>query len=148
VTQQASAPRASLAMLMVDVDNFKRINDSWGHQVGDAVLRVVANKLQQSSRESDTIARYGGEEFVMLLPKAPLHEAMLVADRIRIAVSARNLTLRDTDKVIGTVTVSAGVAIYRPNEPVANFLKRADAALIQAKQSGRNRVITLERAMA
>ncbi|MDB5314399.1 MAG: diguanylate cyclase [Rhodospirillales bacterium] len=148
MTQQASAPRASLAMLMVDVDNFKRINDSWGHQVGDAVLRVVANKLQQSSRESDTIARYGGEEFVMLLPKAPLHEATLVADRIRIAVSARNLTLRDTDKVIGTVTVSAGVAIYRPNEPVANFLKRADAALIQAKQSGRNRVITLERAMA
>ncbi|MBR0657199.1 GGDEF domain-containing protein [Plastoroseomonas arctica] len=148
VTQQAAATKEPLAMLMVDVDRFKRINDSWGHPVGDAVLRVVANKLRQSSRDTDTVARYGGEEFVVLLPKAPLAEAMMVADRVRLAVCGRNLTLRDTGKVIGTVTVSAGVSIYRPGEPVADFLTRADEALIQAKQSGRNRVMTLEGAMA
>ena len=148
VTQQAMATKEPLAMLMVDVDRFKRINDSWGHPVGDAVLRVVANKLRQSSRDSDTIARYGGEEFVVLLPKAPLAEAMMVADRVRLAVCGRNLTLRDTGKVIGTVTVSTGVALYRPGEPLADFIARADDALIRAKQSGRNCVITLEGALA
>ncbi len=148
VTQQAMATKEPLAMLMVDVDRFKSINDTWGHPVGDAVLRVVANKLRQSSRDTDTVARYGGEEFVVLLPKAPLAEAMMVADRVRMAVCGRNLTLRDTGKVIGTVTVSIGVALYRPSEPLADFLTRADDALIRAKQSGRNCVITLEGALA
>jgi len=148
VTQQAAASKEPLAMLMIDVDRFKRINDTWGHPVGDAVLRVVANKLRQSSRDTDTVARYGGEEFVVLLPKAPLAEAMMVAERVRMAVCGRNLTLRDSGKVIGTVTISAGVALYRPGEPVADFLNRADEALIRAKQTGRNRVTTLEPAMA
>jgi diguanylate cyclase len=148
LTQQASTTKEPLAVLMVDVDRFKTINDTWGHPVGDAVLRVVANKLRQSSRDSDTVARYGGEEFVLLLPKTPLVDAMMVADRVRLAVCGRNLTLRDTGKVIGTVTVSAGVALYRPGESLTEFITRADEALIRAKKSGRNRVITLEAAMA
>ena len=148
VTQQAAATKEPLAMLMVDVDRFKSINDTWGHPVGDAVLRVVANKLRQSARDTDTVARYGGEEFVVLLPKAALAEAMMIADRVRMAVCGRNLTLRDTGKVIGTVTVSAGVSLYRPGESLADFLTRADEALIRAKQTGRNRVMTLEGALA
>ena len=120
-----------MAVAMIDIDHFKRINDTLGHQQGDAVLQRVAAVLRRCSRQSDLVARYGGEEFVVVLPETALLEALQFAEKIRASVAADD-----------GVTVSLGIAAMPParfNEPEA-FLRAADEALYRAKESGRNRV--------
>jgi diguanylate cyclase (GGDEF)-like protein len=122
------------ALLMIDVDRFKAINDGFGHAAGDAVLRRVAIALTEGLRPEDLLARYGGEEFAVLVADVHLCEAMEVADRLRRAVAALDL-------LPGlSCTVSVGVAVASPGEPFAALVPRADAALFRAKQAGRNRV--------
>jgi len=121
----------------VDIDHFKQYNDTYGHAVGDAVLKLVANCLRQSVRETDILARYGGEEFVVLLPDTPLKEACRVAERIR--ANILNATLEIGGRRLA-VTASVGVAAVRPGEDAARLTGRADAALYAAKRHGRNRV--------
>jgi len=126
----------TFCLLMMDLDHFKAVNDTIGHQKGDEVLRDVAAALRRCSRESDYLARYGGEEFVMILPKTSLDEAEVVAERVRAEVAAVDVGARDL-----RVTVSVGVASYPESaRDTDGVLGAADAALLRAKARGRNRV--------
>ena len=131
-----------LALLIVDIDHFKRFNDTWGHQTGDDVLRCIAQLLQQNIRGQDTAARYGGEEFAVILPATALIAAVAVGNNIRRACEKQQLAARDTEQPLGTVTVSIGVACYAPGEALTNWIRRSDAALYRAKRGGRNRVMS------
>jgi diguanylate cyclase len=131
-----------LSILMIDIDHFKKFNDSFGHQVGDQVLRLVAKVLQESVREDDLAARYGGEELMAVLPGVAGDICVEVAERIRRRISEARLTRRATGEEISSVTVSIGVAQFRLAESAEMMIERCDRALYQAKRSGRNRTIT------
>ncbi len=128
-----------LALLMLDLDHFKQINDTYGHQAGDQVLRKVSELLQSSIRAEDVVARYGGEEFVILAPGIDMTQSRMLADRIRKLVE--KLALWWNDDVI-SVTLSAGVACHIPPDVKTNteLIENADRALYKAKAQGRNRV--------
>ena len=127
-----------LSILMIDVDHFKKFNDSFGHPVGDQVLRLVAKVLQESVREPDLAARYGGEELIAVLPGADLDQCNDLAERIRRRISEARLTRRATGEQISRITVSIGVAQFRMGESADALVERCDRALYQAKRSGRN----------
>lgn len=129
----------NLAMLIIDIDHFKRVNDTWGHPTGDIVLRHVAKTLQKSVRGGDHVARYGGEEFTVILPRTDGHAAVSVAENIRLALTREPLLL-ELDPPLTPITISIGVACYDPGEPLTEWVERADAALYSAKKDGRNRV--------
>lgn len=127
--------RSPLCVIMIDVDHFKRINDTHGHEAGDRVLAELGALLPRMLRASDVPMRYGGEEFLVVLPGTGLPEARQVAERLRLAVS-HALPMAGG----APVTVSLGVAVLGPLEPPADLLRRADVAMYAAKQAGRNRV--------
>lgn len=126
-----------LSLVMVDIDHFKRINDSMGHLAGDEALRCVAESMKLSIRETDFIARFGGEEFVLILPNTRLGDAARVINKIRQTIM--NLPIKFENKTF-SVTVSAGVANFIENDTTSDVLSRADSALYRAKQLGRNQV--------
>ena len=130
-----------VAVLMIDIDHFKRLNDAHGHHAGDIVLRDVAAILTHDLREIDIAARYGGEEFILLLPETDLQGAKLVAQRLRSAVEQASF-LTGTSANPEHVTISIGVALF-PEEArfKGDLLEAADAALYEAKAQGRNRVV-------
>ncbi|GJE73712.1 MULTISPECIES: PleD family two-component system response regulator [Methylorubrum] len=129
-----------LACLLLDIDRFKSINDTWGHEAGDEVLRAFAERIRQQVRPMDILARYGGEEIVMVVPGVDLPEAQAIAERIRERIGAAPFTVQRGTRDI-PVTVSIGVAVRRPTDTSpADILGRADAALYRAKDAGRNRV--------
>ncbi len=133
----ALARRSSrpLSLITVDVDHFKRVNDTYGHEAGDEVLRRLARTLESRLRGSDVVARLGGEEFVALLPDTDLNGAQSIAQALVTAMAEQQ------DPVVGTITVSAGVATMRgADDNGAAMLRRGDAALYEAKGQGRNRV--------
>jgi diguanylate cyclase len=130
------------SVIMLDIDHFKAINDKHGHLIGDRVIRFVAQTLLSNIKGKDSAARYGGEEFTILLPSTPVGGAESVAEAIRNAVAAAQLVRADNRKPLGQVTLSAGVACYRPGEDILDFINRADEALYRAKREGRNRVCT------
>lgn len=132
-----------LSLLMLDIDHFKRFNDTQGHHVGDQVLRLLASVLKQSVKGQDTPARYGGEEFVVVLPQTALTNAVKVAESIRLRVGRRSIVNRSTSQRLGSFTVSIGVAQFCEGEPLRLFVERADRALYLAKEAGRNRVEAL-----
>jgi diguanylate cyclase len=132
----------SLCLLMADIDHFKRFNDTFGHQLGDLVLRLVAKALTDGIKGRDVACRYGGEEFGILLPKTRLEDALKLADGLRASIGARRVIKRGEERDLGHVTLSMGVSLYRPGEPPAQFVQRADAALYTAKRRGRNRVVS------
>jgi diguanylate cyclase len=129
-----------LCLALADVDNFKRLNDSFGHQAGDRALRVVAQMFQRSIKTGAHACRYGGEEFVLVLPRTELADAVALANTNRWTVKERELVKKLRGQLLGRVTLSIGVAVYRPGEPVDDFVRRADAYLYAAKQRGRDRV--------
>jgi diguanylate cyclase len=133
-----------LSLVITDIDHFKHFNDTYGHQMGDQVLRLVARTLTDSVKGRDTPARYGGEEFALVLPQTRLADALVLAEQIRRTIMRRHIVRRDTGDDFGTITLSMGVAVYHPTEHLADTLRRADAALYQAKRSGRNRVVSEE----
>jgi diguanylate cyclase len=130
-----------LCLLLADIDHFKRFNDTYGHQIGDQVLRLVARSLTDSVKGRDTSARFGGEEFAIILPQTTLGDAQTVAEHIREGLQRRKVVGRDKkNQDYGGITLSFGAAEYRPGEPLSAFVERADAALYRAKREGRNRV--------
>jgi len=131
----ASRSKSGFSCIMVDIDHFKLVNDTFGHAVGDAVLAKTASVLKQCSRKRDIACRYGGEEFIILLPGSRLADAMKVAERIRRGV-AKDVQLPDGKRV----TISAGCSECIMGESGAALVQRADMALYAAKNSGRNRV--------
>lgn len=131
---------AGLALMMIDIDHFKRFNDQYGHEVGDQVLREVAQVLQNQTRGSDVAARYGGEEFTIVLADITKELALGRAQRVREAVE--KLVLRPSGKDVGSITISIGLAQFPANgSTVEDLLSAADKALYEAKSAGRNRVV-------
>ena len=131
-----------LCLILGDIDHFKKINDAHGHQMGDQVLKFVASALASAVDDKGVVARYGGEEFAALLPDSSLRDGVKIAEQIRFSVGRRRLQKRKTGEPIGPVTMSLGVAVYQPNEPLSQFFKRVDDCLYQAKQRGRNKVVS------
>ncbi|MGC9386670.1 MAG: GGDEF domain-containing protein [Hydrogenovibrio sp.] len=134
----------NLTLILTDIDHFKRFNDTFGHLVGDSVLRYYANLMKKSKGDTETICRYGGEEFAILLSHTGLEEAAKRAESVRHALEHAKLKRKDSEKTLGTITASFGVAAYRglDNETLEEWIKRADDALYQAKSNGRNQVVT------
>jgi diguanylate cyclase len=131
---------AGAALLLVDIDHFKGVNDTYGHLFGDKVLRAVAHVLQANIKGRDLVARLGGEEFGILFVKASADGALAVAEQIRGAVSQGRIRSVAGPELTGAVTVSAGLAVATTDESLESLLERADGALYEAKRTGRNRV--------
>ena len=141
--------KTPLSLLMLDIDHFKRYNDEFGHMVGDATLKKVAEILKVSVRRVDLVGRYGGEEFIVVMPETKQQDALDVAERIRSSIARHTFKLYHVET---KVTVSQGIATYHPNfsklpetadsEPIVEALiKASDKCLYQAKEDGRNRVM-------
>ena len=130
-----------LALLLLDIDHFKNFNDTYGHQTGDQVLRLVAMTLKSNIKGRDIVARYGGEEFAAILPTTDLDGATILAENIRKAIQAKELLKRSTNEKLGRITASVGIAVYRPGETPSALIERADRCLYAAKHAGRNCVI-------
>jgi two-component system cell cycle response regulator len=132
---------ADVAVLLLDIDRFKSVNDRFGHDAGDEVLREFALRIRTLTRGVDLVARYGGEEMVVVVPDASLEEARFVAERIREKIGSTPFQFADRSRSL-EVTVSIGVAARQPGDTSAlEMLKRADLAVYRAKDEGRNRVI-------
>jgi diguanylate cyclase len=139
---QSRASGEPLCLLMADIDHFKTFNDTWGHQTGDQVLRLVAGCLSESVKGRDTPARYGGEEFAVVLCKTDLAGAVGLAEQIRQYVQSKKLVKKSTGDILGTISISIGAAELAPGEPPASLIQRADGCLYAAKAAGRNCVVS------
>jgi diguanylate cyclase len=139
----AARTRRALSILFCDIDHFKDFNDRFGHQVGDQVLRLVADLIKGNLRgKDDVVGRYGGEEFGVILPDATLEAAQTIAERIRASLAGREVKKRKSNQSFGNITVSIGVAQLQMGESAEDFIRRVDDCLYAAKRAGRNRVIS------
>lgn len=129
----------NLALIFLDIDHFKMINDRYGHKCGDFALASVAKWIKEVIRSSDIVFRYGGEEFVILLSETDLNGAALLAERIRVYIENHTLSF---DMEAFKITTSLGVSSLRGDDDIDGFIQRADNAMYRAKKSGRNRVVT------
>ena len=138
-TQRSFAYRIPLSLIMVDIDHFKKVNDTLGHPEGDMILRQIASLLTASVRKNDIVARYGGEEFILILPEAGIEASSMIAERIRLSVES---ALFDVGKAQSHVTVSLGISSFPVHQASSDgeLIKMADQALYEAKRKGRNRV--------
>ncbi len=127
-------------LIICDIDYFKKFNDTFGHQVGDQVLKVVAHVIKNEAQDVGFPARYGGEEFAILLPNTGTDGGAIIAEMIRKIISQRTIKNRATGVNFGKITMSFGIATIHGNEPASDLIERADEALYLAKQNGRNRV--------
>lgn len=130
-----------LCLILGDIDHFKKFNDTYGHLVGDSILRYFANLMKKEQGNNETICRYGGEEFAILLSDTSLQEAEERANNIRIALEKSHLKRKDQNEPISTVTASFGIAAFTGSESTDELISRADKALYHAKNSGRNQVV-------
>jgi diguanylate cyclase (GGDEF)-like protein len=137
---KAKRKESSLAVIMIDLDHFKRINDAHGHQAGDFVLTAVAGLLRTHIRSSDIVCRYGGEEFALVLPEASLENVRLRAEHIRAAI--KRLDFRHEGVPLGRITASLGVALFPHHaDSPDSLIRAADEALYEAKGAGRDRTV-------
>jgi diguanylate cyclase len=130
-----------LCVALLDLDDFKRLNDTYGHQAGDSALKHLVKIVKDTLRSMDVIARYGGEEFLILLPETTVEAAAQTMTRLQRELT-KHFFLHDNEKVL--ITFSAGVALRQPNEDQASLVKRADMAMYEAKKTGKNRVIVAD----
>lgn len=131
---------AGLCLLLCDIDHFKRVNDTWGHQIGDQVIRYVATVLSAQVEGDFLATRYGGEEFALIMPRTKLAAAAEIAERIRTTIKAKTLSRKSTGEILGRVTISLGIARSSPDDDASTLIGRADACLYQSKRTGRDRV--------
>ncbi len=127
-----------LSLAMCDIDHFKKFNDTFGHQTGDQVLRLVGAAIKAAVKGRDIAARYGGEEFAVILPNTNLQAATTVGNQIRAGVMAKELIKRSTGESLGRITMSVGIATLRENDTRDTLIERADMALYASKRNGRN----------
>ena len=144
----AQARGAPLSLVMGDIDNFKKINDLFGHQIGDEILKMFARVLTDNVHSRDTVARYGGEEFAIILPETRLESAKQLTERMRSQVEGMELAVSESGQEIGKVTASFGVAELGAADDADALIQRADAKLYEAKCAGRNRVAADQAAAA
>jgi two-component system cell cycle response regulator len=129
------------ALMLFDIDHFKQVNDRFGHPAGDEVLRELAGRAMRQVRSVDLVGRLGGEEFVVVMPETSLSGAVVVAERLRVAVADEPFILQDNGGKL-PITVSVGIAVTgKETDTLESLLKRADEALYAAKNAGRNRVV-------
>jgi diguanylate cyclase len=140
--READANGEPLSLALLDIDHFKRFNDTWGHQTGDQVLRYVASVIAQIGAPPRVAARYGGEEFAMLFPGEEAASVAAILEEAREEIASRMLKRRSTKDDLGTITVSAGLTQRHHGEPLSSLMERADRALYASKHAGRNRVTT------
>jgi two-component system cell cycle response regulator len=141
LVEQAAARGKPIAVLVVDIDFFKAVNDSYGHDAGDDVLREFALRIRKSIRNIDLACRYGGEEFVIVMPETDVAVATLVAERLRRRIATEPFAIQGGTRNLD-VTISIGIAaLGEAGDNAAAILKRADTALYRAKRDGRNRVV-------
>jgi diguanylate cyclase len=140
ITRDAERNDDIFSLIMIDIDHFKAFNDTYGHQIGDQVLRLVAMTLVNEVKGQDMAARYGGEEFAIILPGTNVNAAQAVAENLRKAVEKKEVINRSTGENLGQITVSLGVAQFYGNETVESLIGRADVALYASKNKGRNQV--------
>jgi diguanylate cyclase len=138
---ESHATERKLSLLLVDIDHFKKINDTYGHVVGDRVLRFVATTLKESLKGKDISARYGGEEFAIILPNTPISAALGVAEQLRQAVMKGELVRRSTGEKHSALTISIGVAALHEGASAQSLVEAADICLYAAKRTGRNCVV-------
>lgn len=131
--------RSPLSLLFVDLDHFKLVNDSFGHQAGDRILRMLSSTVREAARDADLVARYGGDEFAIVMPATTLQDARVAADRIGDAVRNAEFTLQDGTPIM--LTLSVGVASFDPDDDLDSLLSRADSGVYRAKVAGGDRVI-------
>ena len=129
-----------LCLIVADIDHFKKFNDTWGHQIGDQVLKLVAGTLRENVKGQDLIARYGGEEFAIAVPHTNVQDACSLAENIRVAVGKRRLVNKANNEELGRVTMSFGVAVFEDGLNGETLFENADSALYAAKEAGRNQV--------
>jgi diguanylate cyclase len=141
---EADASGKAMALAIIDIDHFKRFNDTWGHQTGDQVIRYVASVMARVGEPPRLAARFGGEEFAVLFPSEDMNVVASELDRVRHEIGSRTLKRRSTNEDLGAVTVSIGVAQYVRGEGAGSFIERADTALYQSKRSGRDQVSCAE----
>jgi len=132
----------SFCLILLDIDHFKRFNDTWGHQTGDQIIRFIATTLRKAARESFCVARYGGEEFAVVMPATGLTEAHSVAEGIRSQIESKKLFRKSTGEDLGKITISIGIAKLRAGESMEGLIERSDACLYASKRGGRNRITT------
>ncbi len=139
VVQLSLQNQSPFALILLDLDFFKKVNDTFGHIVGDSALRYVSKLLKEETKGRDCIARIGGEEFSIILPDTSYDNAIKVAENIRLKIASKTLSVKDQKKPL-KLTLSSGIAIYRKGEDIETLFQRADEALYLAKNNGRNRV--------
>jgi diguanylate cyclase len=142
---KAQATKQALCLAVIDIDHFKRFNDTWGHQTGDQVLRYVASVIGRVGMKAPRLAaRYGGEEFALIFPGETLATVTPLLEEIREEIASRLLKRRSTDEDLGAVTISIGLAQREDGESATFLVERADAALYASKRGGRNRLTHAE----
>lgn len=139
---KASLDETPLCLAVADIDHFKRVNDTFGHAIGDGILKLFADLLMKNIKGRDLVVRYGGEEFVILLPETKLEDARVLLEQIRTKLQGLSLSVRTTGQTVGHVTSSFGLVQLRPNEEKGALFERADQLLYRAKEEGRNRIIS------
>lgn len=133
-----------LSLIMIDIDYFKIFNDTFGHQVGDQVLRLVAKTIAEVLRSTEVLARYGGEEFAVIAGGIKLRDAEKLAERIREKIATKDIINQSKNEKLGRLSVSLGLSQLEPGEPLVQLIDRADRALYKAKAAGRNQFVTIE----
>lgn len=139
--EEAHAQRTAMCLVMGDIDRFKGFNDTFGHQIGDEILKMFAKLLSSNVKGRDTVARFGGEEFAIILPETRLADAEHLTENIRSQLESKEMALNNSGEPIGQITASFGIAQLGEGDDAAALVQRADARLYEAKCAGRNRVI-------
>ncbi|MCG8566569.1 MAG: GGDEF domain-containing protein, partial [Desulfobacterales bacterium] len=139
---RARQNKTPFSIILLDIDHFKRVNDNFGHLVGDSLLKGLSIIIKKQIRRNDVAVRFGGEEFLILLPETHLEGAVAVAEKLRNALSSKEWKVRESGKSMGRITASMGVATHEPDDTEESFIQRADRAVYMAKTTGRNKVFS------
>ncbi|OAI14053.1 diguanylate cyclase [Methylomonas lenta] len=139
IIEQPCSETTCLSML--DIDHFKQVNDTYGHTIGDHVIKFVATLLKKHAEDHHHVARYGGEELAIIMPNTPKHKAIEISENIRLEMEKSRLKRKTDNLTLGQITISIGIAELQPNDNPESLITRADSALYQAKKSGRNKVM-------
>lgn len=142
LSELIAAPSDESYLCMLDIDHFKLVNDSYGHAIGDSVIRFVASLMKKYSAEHHYVARYGGEELGIIMPATKADAVLQIAEQIRHGMESCRLKRKDNNQPLDKITLSIGIARLQSSDTAESWIVRADSALYRAKQSGRNRIVT------